>query len=142
MPQGSPLSPILFNLAINHILQDLADHEISAKYGYSVCDNLPPISTLDFADDIAIISNNEANAAALLNIAECKFIEIGLGINPGKSKCIILKREKLKDGMILSLQGATISSINNKHERIRYLGIDFTDEISFNKQKLIKKINI
>ena len=140
VPQGSPLSPTLFNLAMDYIMQNLTDHDIVEKYGYKITDDLPSLSALAFADDIAIISNNIHNATALTNLAESLFAEIGLNINPNKSKCINLRKGKLFEGNIATLQGSVIPSLKHKDERIRYLGIDFHDEISVDKNKIIKNL--
>ncbi|KAJ4447763.1 hypothetical protein ANN_09771 [Periplaneta americana] len=56
--QGSPLSPVLFNLAIDNILKELTEPEIAQEYGYQLSPTVSPVSILAFADDLALISKD------------------------------------------------------------------------------------
>ncbi|KAJ4441242.1 hypothetical protein ANN_11093 [Periplaneta americana] len=122
------------------VLQNLTDPDISEAYGYSLSEELPNLSALAFADDLALISFSEKHAISLVNQAECSLATIGLHINPDKSKYIILRKGHLSSGQIVFLQGSAISSLENKKEQIRYLGVDFNDEICFDKRKVFSSL--
>ena len=56
--QGSPLSPLLFNLSINFIINDLTEKYVSDKYGYQIDPQLDNLSAMAFADDLVVIGKN------------------------------------------------------------------------------------
>ena len=79
--QGCPLSPVLFNYAIDwimiHALQDYRGVQIDTNHW---------ISDLDYADDIVVLGNN---FAALTNVVERINLyarQLGLEINTAKTK--------------------------------------------------------
>ncbi|KAJ4428144.1 hypothetical protein ANN_24158 [Periplaneta americana] len=76
--QGSPLLPILYNIATNHILDELTEDNICKHYGKTLSPDLPPLTVLGFADDTAIIGKSREAAIELTRIAMQKFNEIGL----------------------------------------------------------------
>ena len=141
VPQGSPLSPLLFNLAIDFILQNLTDHNIAQKYGYTLSDHLPNLSAFAFADDIALISKGKKEATALIDLAESLLASIGLHTNSAKCTGIMIRNGILSSGELTTLQGSVIKCISDKSERIRYLGVDFNDEICFDKKKVITSLS-
>ena len=86
--QGTPLSPALYNIATDFILDELTEPTISAKYGYQLVPHLPNLTYMGFTDDTVIIANNQENAAILTNMAKESFNEIGLQLNASKSVSI------------------------------------------------------
>ena len=138
--QGSPLSPLLFNMAIDFIFKELNDNENAQKFGYHLLDNVENISALGFADDIALISTNVQSAAHMIETANQCLQQIGLKLNSEKSKAIIIKNGKLQHIDILTLSGLTIKSID-KDEKIKYLGVTYNDEIILDKTSIINNLN-
>ncbi|KAJ4426387.1 hypothetical protein ANN_27201 [Periplaneta americana] len=93
--KGSPLSPTLFNLAINGIIKDLTDNEVSHAHGFSLDPTLDNLSAIAFADDIALISSSENGITSLISLAENK-------VTRGACKELIGLPHDCPDGMLYS----------------------------------------
>lgn len=94
-----------------------------------------------FADDIAIITKNMDAASKLIEMVSNDFDRIGLEINMNKSMAIIIK-----DGKQTYLENG-LKLIDGKHiktykigEKLKYLGINFEDEIIFDEIKILSKL--
>ena len=122
--QGSPLSPCLYNLCTDHILEELSSPEKQDEFGYNLSFGLPNVTVLGFADDTLIIGKNEESASELTQLAIEKFREIGLEINTQKSKCLVITNGKLHYNSISLPSGQTVSSIS-PDETIKYLGVTY-----------------
>ena len=136
--QGSPLSPTLFNIATDHIMEELSEDTLAVKYGYSLVKEQPNLTIMNFADDTVIFGQNPEAAVELAKIAIDRFKEIGLDINASKSVSIIIKKGKLTEEQLTISDGCKIKSICNG-ETIRYLGVNFTNEIKLNTQITLNK---
>lgn len=89
--QGSVISPEIFNLCIDFILQSLTEKEVSHKYGFKIEQDLSPISALGFVDDTSIIGKSNESACELMSMAIELFEDIGLKVNVGKTQAICIK---------------------------------------------------
>ena len=79
--QGDPLSPILFNLVLDELLDKLNAHSGYSFYGENV-------SCLAFADDLVLVSENEVQMQKMLDDT-CSFLgKKGMQINMGKCHAI------------------------------------------------------
>ncbi|KAK9501535.1 hypothetical protein O3M35_012242 [Rhynocoris fuscipes] len=65
VPQGGPLSPTLFNVAIDHLYKDICDPQYANKFGYRIDDTLDSIVLCGFADDQAVSARDEESAKML-----------------------------------------------------------------------------
>lgn len=130
VPQGGPLSPFLFNLAIDFIYADVCEPSFANSHGYKIVDGLDSISLTGFADDQAVTSSTTEGAIRIIEQVQANFEEIGLHINPAKSQAIKVTKGKLTAGNIELNDGASIKCIG-EDETIKYLGHTFTDELTF-----------
>ena len=94
---------------------------------------MPNLSALAFAVDIALVSRSQQGIQSLFNLAENSLSCIGLHINPDKSNLIGIQNGILSPMSLISLDGSLINSHLQTDESIKYLGVNFRDEIVFNE---------
>lgn len=136
--QGSPLSPILFNLCINYIFDEMTELDICKEYGFKIEDAFDPLSIIGYADDIVLTAKDHFSANNMLTMIESKLLEIGLKINPSKSGAIVIKKGLLCDEPLRTNLNENIVSIQND-ETIKYLGVSYSNVLMLDKTVLIKK---
>lgn len=134
VPQGGPLSPQLFNIAINYIYNEVCDKQFSNLHGYQIEPDLDALCLTGFADDQAVTSNSKESAIRIINLTKSLFEKIGLSINPAKSSAINIVKGELEPSD-LYIDGSKIECIQ-KTDRIKYLGCTFTNQIVFNTNTL------
>ena len=130
VPQGGPLSPILFNLGIDFIYQEICEPDYANYHGYQLCNNLDSLSLTGFADDQVITSNSVEGATRIADQAQFMFKSIGLEINANKSTAIVIKSGKLIPGQVNLCNGSVINCIGEQ-DRIKYLGCNFQSKLIF-----------
>ena len=108
--QGSSLSPILFNLFINDMLDKLQQEENKVK-----TDNIET-NHLCFADDATVHSNNPKTLQRLLNVCEEWSLQVGMKFEP--TKCVILGADPEDKYYIYGKEVPKVDST-------KYLGITF-----------------
>ncbi|KAL1448238.1 hypothetical protein WDU94_006626 [Cyamophila willieti] len=96
--QGSPISPLLFNLAVDYVYKELCDPSYTKRFGYELNDEFDAVSLTGFADDKAITSNSIQSAINSIELLQSLFQKIGLHINPDKSTCIAIIKGSLWTG--------------------------------------------
>ena len=84
--QSCPLSPLLFNIVIDELLERTEQTRIGVKYLITL-DTL--INVMAFADDLVLIGEKPGNMKILLQMCEKLFDEKGLSVNT--TKCASLK---------------------------------------------------
>lgn len=85
VPQGAPLSPMLFNIAIDFIYEEICDSNFAQNYGFKLDDNHDPLCLTGFADDQAVTADSEKAAVRTIELLQILFSKIGLEVNPSKS---------------------------------------------------------
>jgi hypothetical protein len=85
--QGDTLAPILFVIGLDYVLRQSmnSEHGLVTKPRQSRRHPAKTITVLDFADDLALLSNTVSNAQLLLNNLEHAAAQVGLRINHRKT---------------------------------------------------------
>uniref|UniRef100_A0A3Q0S8N0 Reverse transcriptase domain-containing protein n=1 Tax=Amphilophus citrinellus TaxID=61819 RepID=A0A3Q0S8N0_AMPCI len=118
--QGDPLSPFLFNLALDPLLRMLE----STGMGFNVdgC----KVSFLAFADDLVLVSESWAGMQRNLDILEVFWDMTGLRVNPTKSHGFMIGKERrrytLNDCDQWLFGGSPIPMVGAQ-ESVEYLGM-------------------
>ena len=85
LKQGEPLSPILFNLALQKVVQSIIMVPSGIKMGKE------QLNILAYADDIALTGKNEIEIRKLFVEMENVAKKLGLQINQEKTKYMIVE---------------------------------------------------
>lgn len=128
VPQGGPLSPTLFNIAINFIYNEICDPQFANQYGYKQFFDIDALCLTGFADDQVVTSNSVSNATRVVEITRAMFGCIGLLVNPRKSMAININKGKLQPGDLLLDDGSVVNGVGHG-ETIKYLGCAFSGEL-------------
>ena len=112
--QGCPLSPLLFNLFINELVQ-LIDLNTKSHISLNGSDK---VNILLYADDIVIIAHSQNDLQDHLNkLSEfCDFW--GLKINTRKTKCMVINRGNRLCNLGISIKNEDIENVKS----FKYLG--------------------
>nr|XP_032528131.1 uncharacterized protein LOC116778294 [Danaus plexippus plexippus] len=122
--QGCCLSPIVFNIVINILVDKLTSNE--KKWGYRFkFNNKYTESILAFADDLAILTRNPKHCQVLLDEVDrfCEWTD-GLRTKPSKCHCLCLGRRSTRYTSYdpgLSLGGQCISTVT-ENAPFKFLG--------------------
>ena len=109
--QGSKLGPVLFNVFINDLLEELHNSSLGAKLAGLI------ISTLGFADDIVLIADKPDHLQQLLLICESWAKRNGMSFNLGKCNVMVFNHKP--NDLHFYLTGKELSIV----EKYKYLGI-------------------
>lgn len=117
--QGCPLSPFLFNLLMEAVLESVADEVDGLRLNQEGRLTLPLI--LAFADDIIIVVERLEDLELIL--AKIKEFLSYVGLNLNESKCKVLIREPTGEAVEeVEIDGR----VYNTTDPVRYLGIYIT----------------
>ena len=116
--QGDTLSPFLFIICLDYALRIAADKhkDLGLTINKAKSSRYPPtkITDVDYADDLAALSDSIEDATKLLIEIEKAAKQIGLHINEGKTEFMAFNQT----GTIESLEGKTIKRVDD----FTYLG--------------------
>jgi hypothetical protein len=122
--QGDTLAPFLFIIVLDYVLRNCMDSE----YGLTIIPRqtrrVPGVTVtdLDFADDLALMSNTIAGAKKLLHDLENAASLVGLSLNAKKTEYMTVNIDT-PDESISSLNGDNIKHV----EDFKYLGSYIAD---------------
>ncbi|KAI5731734.1 hypothetical protein M8J77_015183 [Diaphorina citri] len=136
--QGAPLSPLLYNVATNHLIEEPTEQGLVSNYGVNVTDTLK-MSALAFADDICVLSNSISSAEALFNIIESRLGELGMSLNVNKTQVIVIKKGVLCSDPI-SLGGVILHPASEER-LVKYLGTFLREQVILDKQSTIQSLS-
>ena len=94
--QGGPLSPFLFNISIDPVINALTEKEVALEFGFSIHPTVEKLTNQCFADDDVIISNSTHGATELVKMAKALFDSMGLQISFEKSTAITIRKGKFQ----------------------------------------------
>lgn len=124
------------------MFDELSETDVASAYGYNVSsenDHPQMLSILGYADDTVLIGNSISSATSLLMMAENKFKEIGLKINPSKSCAININLGTLSSADIITNSNQKIKSIG-KNDKIKYLGVSYSDSLILDQDAILKRL--
>lgn len=124
--QGDPLSPILFNMVMDHVLASLPK-----KIGFWMGGRR--ISALAYADDLVLVSSTISGMSRLLREVEERLGECGLQLNPAKCLSVAIEPSaqrrmvKLVEGDRFTVGGIGVEAAD-MGRTWQYLGVEFDHE--------------
>ena len=133
LKQGDPLSPILFNLALQKVIQSIKIVPSGIKIGKE------QLNILAYVDDIALVGKNEIEIRKLFVEMDIIARRYRLQINQEKTKYMTVERKNsLKENKIGHLKIK-----NYKCERVenfQYLGVILIEDNKDNQIELQERI--
>ncbi|KAL1446364.1 hypothetical protein WDU94_005663, partial [Cyamophila willieti] len=136
--QGAPLSPLLYNIATNHILDEVTEEGLVNNLGAKVIDNVKMLAQA-FADDICLLCKSVEAAETMYNVINTRLLELGMKLNPTKTQAIIIKKGIVNtDEFTL---GNTMIKPAGNEKSIKYLGTTLTDQIILDKEATVSNLN-
>lgn len=115
--QGDPMSPLLFNLAMDPLIQALEEKGIGMRFEGQA------ITTLAFADDLVLLSSSVRGMGRNLEILESFCQRTGLKVQPRKCHGFLLDKGTVNDCQPWEIGGTPIHLIE-PGKTVRYLGVE------------------
>ena len=120
--QGDTLAPYLFAIVVDYVMRKAINGK-EEEFGFTLhprksrrCPSIN-ITDLDFADDIALLSNKIHQAQQLLKKVETEAAKVGLHVNAKKTEYMPHHQDQ-PHNIIRSISGGEIKQVEN----FRYLG--------------------
>lgn len=121
--QGCILSPLLFNIVLDSVMQEATRYRRGITWGIN-----GRLEDLDYADDICLLGHNHSDIAAKLEQVHQLASNVGLHINIGKTKVLRINTDnpskftvnnvELEDVQSFCYLGSIISTTGGSHEDI------------------------
>ena len=138
--QGGILSPYLFNIYVNELIDNISSMSIGCNLGYLKS------NIIAYADDVVLLSPSLSGLQNLINAFDNNINIINLHINSNKSVC--MKFSKTMAPLIVNSQVFCGDSLLKFVDEIKYLGFIITSnlcnqkDIIFNRNKFYKQFNV
>ena len=121
--QGAILSPLLFSIYINDIIESFKDIDIGCILGFE------KINILCYCDDMVIIAPSITGLRLLLERLECLLLNTGLSINADKSKIVpFFPKDSKSVSPNIYISGKKLEVVNS----YKYLGIIISNNSTSN----------
>jgi len=137
VPQGSPISPILFDLFLNPLLIEIEDNKLGVNIGNK------NIGILAFADDMAIISDENEKEQKMMDIISEYCNYYGLSINyDGRDKSVYTNNtENIQHKITFKDSEGKINELIKlkSDESYKYLGIYMNLNMNWERQQTITR---
>ena len=127
--QGCPLSPFIFNVIMEAVLESVADEIPNLQLDQEGHLTLPII--LAFADDLIIIAESIDDVETILSKLVEYLSYVGLTLN--ESKCKVLVREPRSEAIS---EVVICGKVYKTTDPVRYLGIHLTPRLE--RQKTVR----
>ena len=121
--QGDNISTTLFALYLN----DLAEIILNSGKGVKLNDNLS-VQILMYADDIALVSENEQNLQDMINIVYDWCSQWGMKLNVEKSKIVHYRKKTIECSKFNFLYGQNILAYSSEY---KYLGCTLSEHLDY-----------
>ena len=130
--QGDTLAPLLFIIVLDYVLRNTMSPDLGLTIHPRQSRRIPAVTVtdLDFADDLALVSDTVQQAEKLLHDLESAASAVGLSLNASKTEYMTLNISD--DSTVKSKNGAPIKQV----EDFKYLGSFIADDRKdFNSRK-------
>ena len=111
--QGDTLAPFLFVICLDYVLRISVDkcneYGLTLELARSRRFHTKKITDADYADNLALLSDNSYNAQKLLHILEQSAAFIGLNVNASKTECMCYNQ----DGGIETLNKTLLKKVHD-----------------------------
>jgi len=140
LPQGDPLSPILFVLLLEPLLRLFKKEDIHYKMHTSMSNpTLIKVDPMAFADDFAIPANSDFTVDRALGIMNEYLKFFHLFLVPEKCSALVINKDLKAEVKPFMLNGKPIPIISNLAEK--YLGGAVDKTFSWNSTKVATKLD-
>ena len=119
--QGGCLSPVLFAVYVDNIIQYIQKHCLGCHIG------LRSMGVIMYADDLLLISGSVTDLQAMINICMTELNSLDLTVNTKKSVCIRIGKNCKASCSNVSIESIPIPWSN----RLSYLGITIQSSFKF-----------
>ncbi|KAI5731459.1 hypothetical protein M8J77_010249 [Diaphorina citri] len=136
--QGAPLSPLLYNVATNHIVDEITEEGLVNNLGVKIVDGVKMLAQA-FADDICLLCKSVDAAQTMYNMIDARLKKLGMSLNPMKTQAIVMIKGIL-DSQSFLLNDTIITPASDV-KRVKYLGVNLTDEIVLDKESTIANLH-
>lgn len=121
--QGDPLSPLLFNMVMDELLE-----RVTEKYTGATLPNGERCAIMAFADDLLLLSDREVDLPLMLQDATCFLRRRGMSLNPAKCRVlscgVVSGRPIARSRLRLELEGIRVPTVDAA-DAFKYLGHDY-----------------
>ena len=111
--QGDPLSPIIFLVVFNPILQYL---QTQAKFGYNLKDDEDNFITLPYADDFCLITRDKRTHQRIINEITKHINSMGMKVKPSKCRSFSIKKGS-PEIVHFDIEGYKVPSIAEEEQK-------------------------